>query len=159
MIKIGFTGTRHGMSEYQKKEFKNLMITKKCEEFHHGMCVGSDEQAHLIVKELEIKVIGHPPTFKKFTANCKCDIVKKAFDYLKRNKNIVDESDILIATPDTKEKIRSGTWSTIRYARIQNKEIYIEFAHLYPEATASITVAGVFASPSFLTLKPFVLIF
>ena len=125
MIKIGFTGTRHGMSDEQKDEFKKIIESKECEEFHHGMCVGADDHAHQIVKEMEIKIIGHPPTFKKFMAKCECDITKKPFDYLKRNKDIVNDADMLIATPDTKEKVRSGTWSTVRYARQQNKKIYI----------------------------------
>ena len=125
MIKIGFTGTRHGMSEEQKSEFKKIIKSKECEEFHHGMCIGSDEQAHQIAKDTKIKVVGHPPSFKKFMATTECDITKKPFDYLKRNKNIVDEAEILIATPDVKEKVRSGTWSTIRYARKKGKRIYI----------------------------------
>jgi len=126
MIKIGFTGTRHGMSDEQLKEFKKLIKSKEFEEFHHGMCVGSDEQSHDIVKGIENKkIIGHPPTFKKFMADCTCDIMRKSYDYLQRNKNIVDDTDILIATPDVKEKVRSGTWSTIRYARKQDKRTYI----------------------------------
>jgi len=125
MIKIGFTGTRHGMSLEQKKEFEKIIKSKKCEEFHHGMCVGSDEQAHQIVKEMKIKIVGHPPTFKKFMAACDCDVNKKPYEYLKRNKNIVNDTNILVATPDCKEKTRSGTWSTIRYARKQGKRIYI----------------------------------
>lgn len=125
MLKIGFTGTRNGMSDAQKEEFEKLIDSKECKEFHHGMCVGSDYQAHLVIKSKEIKIIGHPPSFKKFMAECDCDITKKPFDYLQRNKHIVDESDILIATPDCKERKRSGTWSTVRYARKQNKKIYI----------------------------------
>ena len=125
MIKIGFTGTRHGMSDEQKIEFKKIVKSKECEEFHHGMCVGSDEQAHAIIKDLKIKIVGHPPSFKKFMTDCLCDVTMKPFVYLERNKNIVNSSDIMIATPDTKEKIRSGTWSTIRYARKQGKRIYI----------------------------------
>ena len=125
MIKIGFTGTRHGMTEEQKNEVKKIIKSKKCEEFHHGMCVGSDEQAHQIITNMKINTVGHPPVFKKFMSKCQCDITKKPFDYLKRNKNIVDETEILIATPDTKEKVRSGTWSTVRYARQKQKRIYI----------------------------------
>ena len=125
MIKIGFTGTRHGMSDEQLKEFENLIKTKDISEFHHGMCIGSDKQAHDLVKNSKLKIVGHPPIYKKFISNCDCDIIKESHDYLKRNKNIVDETDILIATPDCKEKVRSGTWSTVRYARRKNKEIYI----------------------------------
>jgi len=125
MLKIGFTGTRHGMTNVQKKEFEKIINSKEIEEFHHGMCIGSDEQAHQIIKNKNIKVIGHPPTYKKFIANCSCDITMKPFNYLHRNKNIVDDTDIIIATPDVKEKVRSGTWSTVRYARKKGKRIYI----------------------------------
>ncbi len=130
MIKAGFTGTRHGMSDAQLKEFKNIIKSKEIEEFHHGMCVGSDKQAHDFVKDEKIKIVGHPPSYKKFVADCSCDILKKPHDYLQRNKNIVNDTDILIATPDVKEKIRSGTWSTVRYARqlytrYPEKKIYI----------------------------------
>ncbi len=125
MVKIGFTGTRHGMSEEQLKEFKNFIKSKDIEEFHHGVCIGSDQQSHDFVKSKKIKIVGHPPKFKKFMSDSDCDVFMKPHDYLKRNKHIVDETDILLATPDTKERVRSGTWSTIRYARKQNKKIYI----------------------------------
>ena len=125
MAKIGFTGTRHGMSKEQLDAFKSIIKAKDAKEFHHGMCVGSDKQAHDFIKREEVKIVGHPPSFKQFIAECDCDIFMKPYDYLTRNKNIVDNSDMLIATPDVKEKIRSGTWSTIRYARKQHKKIYI----------------------------------
>ena len=88
MTKIGFTGTRNGMSEEQIGAFKEIIKSKKSNEFHHGMCIGSDKQVHNIVKNKKIKVVGHPPTFKKFMAECDCDIFMKPHDYLKRNKNI-----------------------------------------------------------------------
>lgn len=132
MTKIGFTGTRNGMSQEQIDAFKEIIKSKKSKEFHHGMCVGSDKQAHDSVRKMydivisqDIKIVGHPPTFKKFMAECDCDIFMKPHDYLTRNKNIVDETDMMIATPDCKEKVRSGTWSTVRYARKQHKKIYI----------------------------------
>jgi len=125
MAKIGFTGTRNGMSKEQLDAFKSIIKAKETDEFHHGMCVGSDKQAHDFIKSEEVKIVGHPPSFKKFMAECNCDIFMKPHDYLKRNKNIVDDTDILIATPDCKEKVRSGTWSTVRYARKQHKKIYI----------------------------------
>ena len=125
MAKIGFTGTRHGMSKEQLDAFKSIIKAKDTEEFHHGMCVGSDKQAHDFVKSVGVKIVGHPPSFKKFMAECECDIFMKPNDYLQRNKNIVDEAEMLIATPDCKEKVRSGTWSTVRYARKKQKKIYI----------------------------------
>ena len=44
---------------------------------------------------------------------------------LNRNKNIVDASNLIFAFPFDKEIIRSGTWSTIRYAKKINKPLII----------------------------------
>ena len=141
MIKIGFTGTRHGVNEIQKEEFLKLISHKDFNEFHHGICVGSDEETDNIVNNYreknkkEIKIVGHPPKYKKFmSSNCNCDVLMKPYDYLERNHNIVDACEILVATPDTKEKLRSGTWSTIRYARKKGKRIYI----IYPSGRVEI---------------------
>ena len=129
MLKLGFTGTRHGMTEVQLKEFKKLVDSKQFEEFHHGVCVGSDKQAHdyidSIKKERNIKVVGHPGQDKKHRADCECDIMMKPLPYLDRNKNIISHADILIATPDTKERVRSGTWATVRYGRKKGMRIYV----------------------------------
>ena len=39
-------------------------------------------------------------------------------DYLDRNKDIVNNCDLLIAAPkENTEVLRSGTWSTVRYAK------------------------------------------
>lgn len=129
MLKIGFTGTRHGMNDLQLKELKKIIDTMEFEEFHHGVCIGSDKQAHDYVESVKvkrgIKIAGYPGKYKKYTADCKCDIMMKPEPYLERNHNIVNHTDILIATPDTKERLRSGTWATIRYARNKGVRIYI----------------------------------
>jgi len=129
MLKIGFTGTRHGMQTPQSAKFKELMSQFHKDhtdiEFHHGDCIGSDEEAHNISKTEHTKVMIHPPSDNRFRAYCKGDAVLKPLPYLKRNHNIVNASEILIATPDTQEKVHSGTWATIRYARKKDKAIYI----------------------------------
>jgi hypothetical protein len=130
MRKIGFTGTRHGMTDAQKKAVKDFLSSQKFNEFHHGDCIGSDKDANDIVDEFraegkKVKIVGHPPTYNKYRAYCKCDILLAKYDYLTRNQHIVDTADILVATPDTKERLHSGTWSTIRYARKKDKKIFI----------------------------------
>jgi len=126
---LGFTGTRLGMTQYQKKIFYQLAKEIDLKQFRHGDCIGSDKQAHTAIRRLKSKsiIVGHPPKYQKYRAFCKCDILTKPDNYLERNKAIVDNSDILIATPNGKEKLRSGTWSTIRYARKKQKPIYIIF--------------------------------
>ena len=50
----------------------------------------------------------------------------KPQDYLVRNMNIVNQSDVLIAAPKEEvEVLRSGTWSTIRKARNKGLQVII----------------------------------
>ena len=123
---IGFTGSRSGMSDQQKESF--LQVVKDLEKistFRHGDCIGSDADAHKIMKNRNCHIIGHPPSYKKYRAFCDCDIFLNSKAYLDRNKDIVNSSEILIATPAGIEKLRSGTWSTVRYARKKARPIYI----------------------------------
>ena len=135
MRKIGFTGTRHGMTKEQKTAVESFLKENVFHELHHGDCIGSDKDAHDIVDNYRkkegkpIKIVGHPPKYGKYRARCQCDLMLPADDYLTRNHHIVDASDILIATPDTRERLHSGTWSTVRYARKKDKKIYIFDKH------------------------------
>jgi hypothetical protein len=123
-MKIGFTGTRVGMTPKQEKEIAHLLRAQS--ELHHGDCSGADYQAHLIALRLNVpKIVIHPPTDDKLRAHCErykventSVVVKPAADFLVRDKDIVLACEMLIAAPSTfKEKRRSGTWTTLRYAR------------------------------------------
>jgi len=111
----------------------NNLKEKDAVVFQHGDCIGADAQAHNIACNLKFKIYVHPPTNSKYRAFCKNISLKfPACDYLIRNNNIVKTSDIMIATPEqNNEQLRSGTWATIRYAKKENKPIYI----LYPNGT------------------------
>jgi hypothetical protein len=130
-MKIGFTGTQFGMSKNQKKEFEDFLNRNYVSnsEFHHGCCIGADTEAFNIIRKFAFKIIAHPPTNKKkvspFTI-LYSDEVRDDKEYLDRNHDIVDESNILIAAPKSnKEELRSGTWATIRYAIKMKKEVII----------------------------------
>ena len=131
-MKVGFTGTRKGMTILQKKKLL-AFLTKfgnVIKEVHHGDCVGADAEFHEIVRQNfpTIKIVIHPPINPKFRAFCDGDEERKPKDYLARNRDIVDETDILIACPAQKKEIlRSGTWATVRYARKKKKFILIIF--------------------------------
>lgn len=127
-MKIAFSGTQIGLSIKQHEELINLIKKIKPIEAHHGLCIGSDAEFHDIIRKYfpNYKIIGHPPLNKNAYVYKECDEYRKAKEYLIRNHDIVDESDILIACPfENKEILRSGTWATIRYARKLNKEIII----------------------------------
>ena len=123
-MKIGFTGTKRGMTNKQKEVVCKLL--DGCSEFHHGSCIGADEQSGNIASMMRIRIILHPPINTAFKAKCYADEVRVAKSYLVRDKDIVDETVLLIATPKGFcEELRSGTWSTVRYARKQKKSIII----------------------------------
>lgn len=100
----------------------------KIESFHHGDCVGADAQAHITVRRVCIgaRIVGHPPIKSTRRAFMACDSLWPPKDYLARNRDIVDGVDRMIAAPKGEvEELRSGTWSTIRYARWLGRKLVI----------------------------------
>lgn len=111
------TGSRNGMTTMQEDALTILLHKLGTEQLHHGDCRGSDEQAHRIAKSLGIFVIGHPPTSSGLRAFCECDETRTPQPFIVRDHAIVLETGILLATPDRPEHRRSGTWTTVRFAR------------------------------------------
>ena len=125
-MNIGFTGTQKGMTDNQKYHVARLLFDLKGTEFHHGDCVGADAQAHEIALKTGYYIIIHPPVNPDKRAFCETGSTLPEKEYLERNKDIVDTTDVLIATPKTEtDELRSGTWSTIRYAKKKGKKVYI----------------------------------
>ncbi len=129
MVEIGFTGTRQGMTIPQHAALVRIMLSYHKStagiRWHHGMCVGADEQCHDLALIFDFSVWGHPPDNSRHVARVKhLNRISAPLPYLDRNHAIVDECDILIATPNTfKEVLRSGTWATIRYAKKTDKKV------------------------------------
>lgn len=128
-MKVGFTGTQKGMNLKQHILVQTFLEEIRWpSEFHHGDCIGADAQAHGIARELGIRVIVHPPKNFEKRAFCKEAGMCNPKPYLERNRDIVNDTDVLIATPETSyEVVRSGTWATIRYARKTGKTVYVFF--------------------------------
>jgi hypothetical protein len=123
-LDVGFTGTQQGMSPAQKKMLRAVLTMFPKSRFHHGVCIGADEQADEIAYEMGFKMHLHPPTKKdkiaKLPRSLSQDVVYEAKPYLKRNEDIA-RVDVLIACPKEYEmKQFSGTWSTVRRAQWQN---------------------------------------
>jgi hypothetical protein len=134
-MKLGFTGTRDGMTAAQRDAFAARIVAP--DEFHHGCCVGADEQAAQIVFNADCpRIVGHPPTGTALLSEFSLGFNTENHDplpYLVRNKRIVDACDVLMACPKGPEEQRSGTWSTVRYARRQGKTVVI----FWPDGTVS----------------------
>lgn len=130
MRKIGFTGTEEGMTESQKFVFtsflENEVSNDNVSEFHFGDCVGADDEAADIADNMSVWLICHPPLNDKYRAWHSSNEWWPAKDYLVRNKDIVDQSDLLIACPkEDNMVVRSGTWATVRYALRCNKPVMV----------------------------------
>lgn len=126
------------MSTAQIHTFREFLFENidDIEEFHHGVCVGADTQAHLLVYDvfssfMDDESIGtvihyHPPTNIDKMSDLRAfpGVRHRPRPYLDRNHDIVDACDILFAAPyQDGELLRSGTWATIRYARKTHKTI------------------------------------
>lgn len=97
---------------------------------HHGVCIKADEQFHRLIKDNfpRIQIIGHPPINKsKMARGLSFHALWEPKEYLVRNRDIVNICDALIALPEGEEIIRSGTWSTVRYARKMKRPITIVY--------------------------------
>ena len=135
---IGFTGSRNvdfiDPIHFDRTEKMFQFFYDKWKEdinnwfIHHGDCVGADEGLHYACASPKDVIIIHPSNIKKWSLNSQKYF--KRYDPkppLERNKDIVNESDFLVAYPEDPEVeiLRSGTWSTIRYARKVGKEVFI----------------------------------
>ena len=137
-IHIGFTGTQAGATPEQQHGVIRLLMKLGATDLHHGDCIGADDQADQIARELDIIRHLHIPTNANKRAHCMVrdglDVVYPALPYLERNRAIVDATAALIATPkEMAETLRSGTWATVRYARRQGKPVHI----VWPDGTVS----------------------
>ncbi len=125
-MKVGFTGTRSGMTETQRDKITALLRELSATELHHGDCIGADADAHHIAQALGIPIIIHPPSDPKARAFCEgATKTHPSKAYLTRNKTIVEQTDALVAAPYGPEQRRSGTWATIRHARKLKRSCYV----------------------------------
>jgi len=133
-MKVGFTGTRHGMTDEQRRAFIARAKEAGVTEFHYGVCDGADEDAWDVftsARDLGFerpRTVAHPPSnpAKRLHNTMPFDDeVRPEAEYLTRNRNIVDASETLWAAPDGPEERRSGTWATVRYARRVGKPVVV----------------------------------
>jgi len=126
---VGFTGSRKGMTARQLTLLKQTLRElwgMGFRVFHHGDCIGADEDAAAIAKHLGFRIHQHPPINTEFRAYAPYDVSEPPRHFLERNKEIVNQTEALIAVPNTmKEMKRSGTWATMRYAT-KKKRIILE---------------------------------
>lgn len=132
-MKLGFTGTQIGMTDLQLDAVRDI-LREKSGEFHHGDCIGADAQAHEAAESAGFAIHIHPPVnpSKRAFKVAHISRMKPKLPYLDRNKNIVLATESLLAAPgEMEEQLRSGTWSTIRFAKKHMRPILI----VYPDGS------------------------
>lgn len=124
---VGFTGTQDGMTDQQHEVVRQLFEQLGAHAvLHHGMCVGSDEQAHRLGRARGWYVVGHPCTVAAKQVVLDVDVLRPVKPPLDRNTDIVYESQYLVATPaEDREVLRSGTWATVRRGRKRGIPVYL----------------------------------
>jgi len=137
---IGFTGTRDGMTLYQREVVEKILRRLEPDWVVHGDCIGADGNFHDICVSLRYLAVDKPKIRLRpcdHSARAWCEgsneimPVKKPLD---RNEDIVADADLQIGTPSThKEVMRSGTWATIRRARKSGTPLVI----VWPDGTVS----------------------
>ena len=133
-MRIGITGTRKGCTPQQLATAQDFLAGYEAEDsqLHHGDCLGVDAELHELALELGLKVFVHPPADDSRRAFCEGFHVRaKPAPYLDRNRSIVLHTELLLAFPDSRtERMESGTWSTVRFAR---KTRQPAIAIIYPD--------------------------
>lgn len=126
-MKIGVTGTREGATDYQLITIIDYMETLgRGHELHHGDCRGVDVQVATIAKELGWKVVCHPPKDSSQRGYFGGDEMRQEIEYLARDRNIVDETELLMVVPlQNTWQPKGGTWYTHDYAVKRDKLVRI----------------------------------
>jgi hypothetical protein len=123
----GFTGTREGTSDDQRYALRLWFDRNRPKQLHHGACVGADADMVTIAAGLCL-IVAHPPEEEAYLSAYAAGLSDRRMlplPYLVRNRAIVDACQLLIACPKGEEEQRSGTWSTVRYAREKGKPVVI----------------------------------
>lgn len=139
MFHVGFTGTRRAVTGHQRDRLDHLLhalaVLVPDTIVHHGCCVGADAVCHELCRKHGIRVAFHPPLEGRYAFAPdprRGDVVAPPLPYLDRNQAIIDTSTLLIACPaEHQERLRSGTWATVRRARAKG----IKIVFLYPQGT------------------------
>lgn len=156
-MKIGFTGTRNGMTPEQITVVAQIFDNYLCIELHHGACVGADQDAVAILKgggadedgDWAYFIVAHPgisagsrteenPHLSQRAIELSCE-VRETKTHFARNRDIVNETDLLIACPPCEPMPDSGgTAYTVNYAKKCGKPFVI----VYPSGATQREMEG-----------------
>ena len=143
-MKLGFTGTRHPITQNQIAWIWHLFDTVVIEEAHHGACINADEAFHECALAHNVPLFVHPSNSKSHLAqgliSMKCltahplVTVLPAKPPLNRNRDICVAAHGLAATPYQQQEpdqlYWGGTWYTVNYMATR---LHKQVAICYPD--------------------------
>lgn len=126
-MKIGVTGTREGATDAQLDALISYFESVKCAfELHHGDCLGVDVEVAAIARNYQGRIVCHPPSKTEMQGYYGGDEVRKPKGYLERDRNIVNETELLLVVPlHTEWQPKGGTWYTHDHAVKTGKPVKI----------------------------------
>lgn len=126
-MKIGVTGTREGANDRQLTAVIAYMESLGLgHELHHGDCQGVDVEVAAAARQLGWRIVCHPPVLTEAQGHFGGDEIRRPKGYLERDRNIVDETELLIVVPKHDQwQPRGGTWYTHDYAVKKGKPLKI----------------------------------
>lgn len=128
---LAFTGSREGVTAAQGRTLHRLLrllFGQGYRRMHNGCAIGADEVAALLARQTGYDVWGFPsdrPDQVSAAACEACVLLHPPAEPLGRNRLMVDGAILLVACPAGAEVMRSGTWSTVRYARRLGKVVWL----------------------------------
>ncbi len=130
MNTLVFTGTLRGTTTPQFESLREVISrrTRSGIQACHGLALGADKDFHQICREFSVPLFGFPSTLRSKQAILPISDFIQVFPEkypLDRNRDMIDfavlssgSDSLLIACPKGEsEEVRSGTWTTVRYAR------------------------------------------
>jgi hypothetical protein len=128
-VKLAFTGTRHGMTLFQKDQLRARLEEGDVDVLIHGDCIGADADADQIAAELGIPREAHPSDISNTRAWCGdrgATNMGPPRHPLDRNVTIAHRGDELFAAPrGMVEEVRSRPWHCVRVARRLDRKVAV----------------------------------
>lgn len=137
-MNVGFTGSREGMTDIQREKFTQLIQELKPDRFIQGCCIGSDEDATVLVNYLRpaCVIVGRPGKSAKGGDNeflsqkalSLCHWVMDTKPHFARNRDIVADSNVVIGTPcfcPINKDSMGGTAMTLNHSIKNGRKTFI----------------------------------
>lgn len=143
---IGFTGTRRGLTPAQLDTFHQLVGEIQPREFHHGSCLGADEDAALSVSfrsDIRTDIMAWPGKpasgganeFLSQRAIEASNYVMREMTHFARNREIVKAATHVIGCPWQASRppkgTGGGTWYTLEQGEKAGKVVIV----IWPDGT------------------------